>query len=253
MPRNAPRRSASTAPSPARAAAIGMLLGGVLTEYLSWRWTLYVNLVFAVVAFIGGMALLRKGAPAEPAQARHPRHRTGHRRPVRHRLRLLQRRDPRLGLPADLGLPGRRRRAWWRRSAGGRPDAAHPLLPLRVLLDRNRGASFAILAISGAGMFGVFLFLTYYLQLTLHYTPDPDRPGLPADDRRADGRRAAGHEPCCCRGSARRPIVPTGMALGGARHGLADRAGPAQQLRGQRAAAAGPDRLRPRPGDRRPR
>src|SRR5450755_4083046 len=40
--------------------AVGLLLGGALTEYLSWRWTLYVNLVFAVVAFTGG-ALLMKG------------------------------------------------------------------------------------------------------------------------------------------------------------------------------------------------
>src|ERR1700755_926346 len=39
--------------------AIGLLLGGVLTEYLSWRWTLYVNLIFAAVAFTGGALLLR--------------------------------------------------------------------------------------------------------------------------------------------------------------------------------------------------
>lgn len=47
----------------------------------------------------------------------------------------------------------------------------HPLLPLRVLLDRNRGASFVSVLIIGAGMFGVFLFLTYYLQQSLGYTP----------------------------------------------------------------------------------
>jgi predicted MFS family arabinose efflux permease len=54
---------------------------------------------------------------------------------------------------------------WWQ------TRAAHPLLPLRVLLDRNRAASFAAVAISGAGMFGVFLFLTYYLQASLGYSP----------------------------------------------------------------------------------
>jgi MFS family permease len=53
----------------------------------------------------------------------------------------------------------------WRQS-----KAAYPLLPLRILLDRNRGASFAALFVSGAGMFGVFLFLTYYLQQNLGYS-----------------------------------------------------------------------------------
>src|SRR5580700_8511221 len=40
--------------------AVGLLLGGVLTEYLSWRWTLYVNLIFAAVAFTGGALLLAR-------------------------------------------------------------------------------------------------------------------------------------------------------------------------------------------------
>ena len=47
----------------------------------------------------------------------------------------------------------------------------HPLLPLRVVLDRTRGGSFVAFAISASGIFGVFLFLTYYLQQTLGYSP----------------------------------------------------------------------------------
>jgi hypothetical protein len=54
--------------------------------------------------------------------------------------------------------------AWQRR-------AAHPLLPLRVVLDRNRGGSYLAIGIGGAGMFGVFLFLTYFLQGTLGMSP----------------------------------------------------------------------------------
>src|ERR1700678_2180455 len=47
--------------------AVGLLLGGALTEYLSWRWTLYVNLVFAAVAFTGGALLLtRQASPVKP-------------------------------------------------------------------------------------------------------------------------------------------------------------------------------------------
>ena len=47
---------------------------------------------------------------------------------------------------------------------------ANPLLPLRVVLDRNRGASFLASLLVGIALFGMFLFLTYYLQLTLHYS-----------------------------------------------------------------------------------
>lgn len=54
---------------------------------------------------------------------------------------------------------------WWQ------TRAKHPLLPMRVLLDRNRAASFLAVLITGAGMFGVFLFLTYYLQLNLGFSP----------------------------------------------------------------------------------
>lgn len=49
--------------------------------------------------------------------------------------------------------------------------AAHPLLPLAIVLDRNRGAAYLSVLIAGASMFGIFLFVTYYLQLTLGYSP----------------------------------------------------------------------------------
>jgi predicted MFS family arabinose efflux permease len=47
----------------------------------------------------------------------------------------------------------------------------HPLLPLRVVADRGRGGAYLAVAIVGAGMFGVFLFLTYYMQQTLGFSP----------------------------------------------------------------------------------
>jgi MFS family permease len=49
--------------------------------------------------------------------------------------------------------------------------AAHPLLPPRVVLDRNRGGAYLSMLIGAAGLFGIFLFLTYYLQQTLGYSP----------------------------------------------------------------------------------
>jgi hypothetical protein len=55
--------------------------------------------------------------------------------------------------------------AWWQ------TRAAHPLLPLRIVLDRDRAAAYLSILIAGAGLFGIFLFLTYYLQQTLGYSP----------------------------------------------------------------------------------
>ncbi|GGK02681.1 MFS transporter [Pilimelia anulata] len=150
--------------------AIGLLLGGVLTEQLDWRWTLYVNVVFAAAAIAGAAALLPRG--------------------VRDRAATLD-------VPGTLlvsaglfgivyGFANADSHAWgdvatWGFLAGGavllaafawwQTRAAHPLLPLRILLDRNRAASYVAMLISGAGMFGVFLFLTYYLQGTRGYTP----------------------------------------------------------------------------------
>jgi EmrB/QacA subfamily drug resistance transporter len=150
--------------------AVGLLLGGVLTEYLSWRWTLYVNLIFAAVAFAGGALLLKR----QPS-------------PVK----------PRLDIPGVLlvsgalfclvyGFSNAAAHSWDAPSTWGflvagvalgagfavwQGRAAHPLLPPRVVLDRNRGGAYLSMLIASAGLFGIFLFLTYYLQQTLGYSP----------------------------------------------------------------------------------
>ena len=150
--------------------AIGLLLGGALTEYLSWRWTLYVNLIFAGVAFAGGVLLLE-----------------------RQRSRV----KPRLDIPGVLlvsaalfclvyGFSSAATHNWHTPSTWGflvagvallvlfavwQTRASDPLLPPRIVLDRNRGGAYASMLIASSGMFGVFLFLTYYLQQTLAYSP----------------------------------------------------------------------------------
>jgi MFS family permease len=48
---------------------------------------------------------------------------------------------------------------------------AHPLLPLRIVLSRFRGGAYLAIGLSSIGIFGIFLFLTYYLQETLRYSP----------------------------------------------------------------------------------
>ena len=150
--------------------AIGLLLGGVLTEYLNWRWSLYVNLAFAVPAIVGALALL-----ANRAEGARPRldlpgtllASTGLFSVV---FGFSRAEALGWGAPITIGFLAAAVAllagfvAWERRSA-------HPLLPLRVVLDRNRGGAYLVVGIASTGMFGVFLFLTYYLQKTLGYSP----------------------------------------------------------------------------------
>ncbi len=150
-------------------AAVGLLLGGVLTEYLDWRWTLYVNLFIAAFAIVGGSLLLQRTARDRTAKLDIPGTvlvTTGLFSIV-YGFSNAESHDWSSPLSWGFLTAGAVLLAaftWWQ------TKASHPLLPLRVLLDRNRGASFTAMLISSAGMFGVFLFLTYYLQLSLGFT-----------------------------------------------------------------------------------
>ena len=153
-------------------AAIGLVLGGLLTEYLSWRWCLYVNLFFAVIAVTGGALLLRRQATGPRARLDLPgvvlagaamfclvygfSNAASH---TWHTPSTWSFLVAGVGLLSVFGF-------WQRRSAS-------PLLPPRVVMDRNRGGSYLALLVVGAGIFGLFLFLTYsyYLQETLGFSP----------------------------------------------------------------------------------
>lgn len=150
-------------------AALGLLLGGILTSYLSWRWTLLVNLIFAAIGIVGAVALLHhdRGADHDPLNWTGVLTSTG-------------------GLFALVyGFSHAESTSWSDTYTIGSLVVAtillvsfmtiqkrthFPLLPLRVLLDRNRGGALAAMLVAGSGMFGVFLFLTYYLQVTLAYS-----------------------------------------------------------------------------------
>ncbi|MEU1181393.1 MFS transporter [Streptomyces sp. NPDC005820] len=150
--------------------AVGLLLGGILTDALDWRWTLYVNVAIAVLAFAGGWVLLTNHRDAGGSKLDVP----GTVLVAAGLFSLVYGFSNAETHDWDSAL------TWGFLVAGGvllvafawwQTRAEHPLLPLRILLDRNRAASFFAVLISGAGMFGVFLFLTYYLQLNLGFSP----------------------------------------------------------------------------------
>jgi EmrB/QacA subfamily drug resistance transporter len=151
--------------------AVGLLLGGVLTEALDWRWNLYINVAIAAIALVGALLFVPVIARSGPR--------------------------PKLDIPGTVlvsaalfalvfGFSNAETEGWdapltWGMLAGSvvllvafvvwQRRAAHPLLPLSIILDRNRGAAYSSVLIAGAGMFGIFLFVTYYLQATLGYSP----------------------------------------------------------------------------------
>jgi EmrB/QacA subfamily drug resistance transporter len=150
--------------------SVGLLLGGVLTTALSWRWCLYVNLLIAVpTAIISVRVLVNHGDPQRP----------------------------KIDIPGVLTATGGLFAIVYgfsnaETSSWGNPvtvialalsvvllatfvaverRAEHPLLPLHIVWDRARGGMYASIALAVSGIFGVFLFLTFYMQDSLHFSP----------------------------------------------------------------------------------
>jgi EmrB/QacA subfamily drug resistance transporter len=150
--------------------AIGLLLGGILTEYLSWRWCLYINVILAVVAVSAAIVLLRRDRPNSSARLDVPGTVLVVAGLVGVVYGLSEAETKGWGAALTLGL-----------LIGGvvlliafvlvELRAAHPLLPLRIVGDRFRGGAYLAIGLSAVGMFGIFLFLTYYLEEVLRYSP----------------------------------------------------------------------------------
>ncbi len=149
--------------------AVGLLAGGVLTEYLSWRWCLLVSTPVAIVAAVAALRFVKES-----------------------RAQGNTRYDIPGAITSTVGLVALVY-GFTKASSDGWTSATtlslligaavllaafvvievrskHPLLPMRVILDNNRGGSYLAALLVGVGMFGVFLFLTYYMQITLGYS-----------------------------------------------------------------------------------
>ena len=151
-------------------AAFGLILGGFLTQYVDWRWCLYVNLPIAVLVTSGAYTMIpkRSGNPGG-------------------RLDIPGAVLGCGGLVALVYALGEAATAGWSspRVIGSlitsavllsvfvlvQARVANPLLPLRILTDRNRAGSFLTIVLAVLAMFGTFLALTYLLQTVDDFSP----------------------------------------------------------------------------------
>ncbi|MGO9912409.1 MAG: MFS transporter [Acidimicrobiales bacterium] len=150
-------------------AAIGLVLGGTLTQLASWRWTLLINAPIAIIAAVAAARVLRESRAESRSGYDLPGATT-----VTAGLFLLV-----YGFTM-AGTHGWSSTLTLALLAGAAVlltafvavelRSPHPLLPMRVILDRNRGGAYLASLLVGCGLLGTFLFLTYFLQGTLHYS-----------------------------------------------------------------------------------
>ncbi|MGA2519918.1 MAG: MFS transporter [Acidimicrobiales bacterium] len=150
-------------------AAVGLILGGLLTQYASWRWTLLINTPIAVVTAILALRFVSESRATERKGYDVPGALTATAGLLALVYGFTRAGTDGWGSSTTLAFVG----------AGVVLLASfvmverrtpHPLLPLRVLLDRNRGGSFLASLLVGIAMFASFLFLTFYFQGTLGFS-----------------------------------------------------------------------------------
>jgi MFS family permease len=120
--------------------AMGLLLGGILTTYASWRWVMFVNVPIGIVVAAATPRLLTE-SPRRPGRIDVAGAVTG---------------TGGVALLVSFVLTERR--------------SSHPLLPMRVLADRNRSGAYLIMLCIATGLFGLFFFLTLFIQTVLGYS-----------------------------------------------------------------------------------
>ncbi|MGH9056733.1 MAG: MFS transporter [Acidimicrobiales bacterium] len=149
--------------------AVGLLAGGVLTEYASWRWCLLVNVPIALLAGTAAVRVIPESRPGGSSRYDLPGALTSTLGMVTLVYGMTKASTDGWGSPTTVGMIATAVALLIAFVVVER-RSSNPLLPLRVVTERNRGGSYLTTLLLGIGMFGVFLFLTYYLQATLHYS-----------------------------------------------------------------------------------
>jgi predicted MFS family arabinose efflux permease len=150
-------------------AAIGLILGGVLTDYLSWRWVLFVNAPIGVGIAIATPYVLNESSRAEG------------------RFGLADAVSSTVGMAALVyGFIHAATHGWGNGETVGsfvvagvllttfvlmQARSSQPLMPLRLFRNRSRVGAYIVMLIVGAAVFAMFFFLTQYVQLVLGFSP----------------------------------------------------------------------------------
>ena len=229
--------------------AIGLLLGGILTSYASWRWTLFVNLAFAAIAATGALLWLKNDKAADHDPLDLPGPDPGHRRTVLPRLRASPTPRPRRGATPTPSASWSSAWCCWPPSPSSRPGPSTRCCRPASCSNRTRGGSMLAMLFASIGIFGVFLFLTYYLQGTLGFSPVKTGVAfLPMVAALATMAQVSNRVLLPKFGP--KPIVPIGLLCAAGGHVRAPPGRPAQLLRQPRAALHHPAglRLRAQPG-----
>ena len=161
--------------------AIGLLAGGALTEYLDWRWCLYVNAPIAVVAAVLALRLVPESRAHGSTRLDVPGAVlvTGGLVALVYAFTQAAKQTTGAdGLPTTVGWGDPTVVALFAVAAAAligfvvlETRVKNPLLPMRVVLDRNRGGSYLVFLLLGAGLFAMFLFMTLYFQVVLGWSP----------------------------------------------------------------------------------
>lgn len=151
-------------------AAIGLIAGGILTEFASWHWTLLVNVPIAIIAVFLAIPFVKESRATGDTKYDIPGAITATAGLVSLVYGITQAESQGWNGTSTLTFMG----------LGVlllivflviESRSSHPLLPLRILENRNRGGAYLASFFVGVGLFAMFLFLTYFFQAVMGYTP----------------------------------------------------------------------------------
>lgn len=150
--------------------AVGLLLGGVLTQYVDWRWIFFINIPIAIGVLIAALRFVPKSMPSAKQRIDYAGAVTVTGGLMSLVYALAQAPDKGWGSAATLGFLGL---AVALLAAFGVIESTirNPLVKLSIFRRRNVSGGSIMQVLMPAALFGMFFYLSIYVQQILHYSP----------------------------------------------------------------------------------